>query len=502
MNTRYYKRVNNFSILKAQESALTKAKTLGLDIKPNTFDTNLYPDNPVPDFRKINRFGDRYIDIFGDHAQDYIYGLAHPFDKENWYSATYLPISETILIDYFYVVGYGFEQTIGDVMLTVQQQHEHSFSDIKILPDGAELYVGGELFVVVEKIAFNDEPDATTKEITSALKGVNVLYDKSPITTQATHGRLAKVKGFEHFEGYALHQYDGHYVHSSLSNFAKGFQFILSEFTDKKVPLNVAEKVMWAFFGIDNEHILRANEKAGCITGTLYITSSYDSNSGRFQEIQNHISLPSALSGFQRERKRHGVSNEPFHIDAKSIGSCVHLPVDDHISAGIEVRRIESQKYVQACMGEAKKLFAGKVTFSSRQDLFIETFVVKDVELKLYEIDGELHTVDHLNNLIPVNALLFHSTKDTVWRVEADYSNNPNKYKRPDPSTLPTKWHISRQKYGKPTTALFRLGALSLEDIEHIVSKLKIKAKSSLSHNDMETCMALSKINRKYNTGE
>lgn len=500
MNTRYYDCINNFSIVTAQNNAIAKAEALGLTLNPNVFQNNLYPMSPH--FREVNRFGDRYIDIFGDYAQHYIFGLAHPFDKDNWYCATYLPINETIPIDDFYTVGYGFEQTIGSVMLTVERQHEHSFSDVKISEDSAEFYVGGELFVVVKKLVFDEAPEAAIKEIASALKGVNALYDKSELTTQAIHDRLSKVRGFEKFQGFAISQQDGEYIHSTLSNFTKGFQFILSEFTDGKVPLHVAEKVMWAFFDIDNEHVLRANEKAQCITGTLFIADTYDSNTGRFRAIQNYPNLPSALNGFMHQRKAVDAVDEAFHIDPKGLGALLFMPVDKHVSVSINVRRAESQSYVKDCLKEAKRLLAGNVVFSSRQDFFVETFVVNDVEIKLYDIDGRLHTVDHLNNLLPIDALIFHTAKDDIWRVEANYENVPNKYQRPDPATLPTEWRLSRQKYAKPTTMIFTFGDLSINDIERVVERLKIKAKASTDHVDMDTLKTLWDINQKYGVDE
>lgn len=496
MNTRYYDRINDFSIITAQNNALTKAEALGLTLNPDVFQDDLYPMNPH--FREVNRFGDRYISIFGDYAPQYIYGLAHPFDKDNWYAATYLPISETILVDHFYTIGYGFEQTIGSVMLTVERQHEHSFSDIKLSEDSAEFYVGGELFVVVKKLVFDKESQSTIKEITSALKSVNTLYDNSELTTPAIHGRLSKVRGFEKFQGFAVSQQDGEYIHSTLSNFTKGFQFILSEFTENKVPLHIAEKVMWAFFGIDNEHVLRANEKAQCITGTLFVTDTYDSNTGRFRAIQNYHDIPSALHGFIRQRKAVDALDEAFHIDPEGLGAFLFMPVSKHLSVSMNVHRPESRSYTEDCLKEAKRLLAGNVVFSSRQDFFVETFVINNIEIKLYDIDGRLHTVDHLNNLIPIDALMFHAAKDDVWRVKANYENIPNKYQRPDPATLPTEWRLSRQKYAKPTQMLVKLGDLSINDIERVVKRLNIKAKASRDYVDMDTLKTIWDINQKY----
>jgi len=478
MNKKYYDRVNSFNIYKAQDRALKKAQELDLPLSPSAYEKNIFPEDSIINMSDLTRFADDYFSLFGDNAPDYIYSLLHPFSPDHWYIAEYFPISESIPLDEQFFVDYGLEQTIGNVMLDVKL-FNFTFSDIKILKDGAKFYISGELFATIKKIDFSNQSPTLVKEITSALKGANALSDGGKLNTQTAKSRLSKVTGFSGYQGHALNGEDGHFVHSSISNFVKGFQRLLSEFSDEKIPLNKAEKVMWAFFDINNEHILRANEKLNAVTSTLFITSTRNNDTGIHSDFEIYHNLPSSLAGFTKQLLHKNQTNSPFNIQTGiwPYRGLVSVDIESEETLKVYAHDIASQEYSENCINEAKKLFSGEVKFSSRKDYFLESFTAGGVEISLYKINDELHVTNDCDEIIPVSSLLFHAYRSDVWRVDANYNGE---YEKPDFSKNPIEWHLSRQKYERPTISFFKFGQLTLNEISLVVKKLSLPA-SNLS---------------------
>lgn len=325
MNPKYYSRVENFSIVKSQELAIKKATELGIKLSAIAFDSP-YSEGDEIVVENLNKFGYRFFEIFGEDAEKYIYSLESPFDNNEWYTINYYEVDGKLISSDYSSINYGFKNTLGLIVNDIESLNLQ-FSSVDLREDGADFYINGQIFAKVSKTEFSEVSQTDLSEITTLLKGIHTGRE---FTTDSNIKKLAKLPWFENYLGHKKEKY-GSFVCPSISNFVRGFQWLIQSFTDEKISLNVAEKVMWAFFEIENEHVLRANENKKNVLAHPYLVIFQNDDQTMPFEYYYYRSIQESLLGFRQKIKEYNITAS-FALHKPSFGNMLEIRKKENAS--------------------------------------------------------------------------------------------------------------------------------------------------------------------------
>jgi hypothetical protein len=474
MNTIYQDRVNAFSLIAAQDIGIAKAKELGISVNSNIHDNNLWPKNDSPEIAKINRFGDRVIDIFGRMSHKYIYALAHPFNPSELYTIEYFLVDDHLISKEYISIQYGFKEALAEVISTAYN-HDFSLSNATFSDSSAELYINDQLYAKISLAEFEESNPTHSKEIATLLKGI---HSGREFSKEKTFKRLSKMPFLEGYEGHRM-ELDGKFIHHSIRNYVRGFQWLLESLSDDKVSLNQAEKVMWAFYGITNEHLLYANEKLETPTEFFYSVVINEDTTGNDCKgnIALYKTLPSAISGFRDRIANLELNKKPFHFD-NTFGNITRIENPKVIKErwdiigkyilSIDINKL-SYSPDKEHMNEAERLINNKVTFSSRKDEALQSLTINDKTITIYLRNNQHHIESHLKHLVPIKNLVVgyegQSREVDIFSGNIYSDETPTK-----------EWGFFHYKYDKVQGREIELGELSLDDVHNIIKTLKIPA--------------------------
>lgn len=456
MDLQYSSRLKQFDILVAQDRAIKKAADIGINLHANVNDTNLWPDNNLEYIAKLNRFGDRYLDIFGDNSQEYIFTLEANFSKDNWFKIEYFCIEDRLLTDDYHDVSFGFKEALGRVFYEAERS-TYNFSNIEINEDEAKLYIDDEIFAIITKLEFSDKTESQKKEVRSTFKG---LHSGCEFCKQEQQKKISKIPGLKGCVGYRPYQ-DGLFLDKSISNFVKGFKWLLESLSEDKISLSNAEKVMWSFYDVENEHQLRANEKNGALIKPYFVeVSNGESERSEFIYFKD---FPEAIWEFGEQVKAKNLEDLEYVFDNNPFGYSLNIldPESECNSllslSNLYINDIESnEEYIEL----ADKFFSGNMEFSSRKDSLVKHIKFKEVEVKIHQ-KGKYHYIENdYGKLVQMNRLEINLPKPKL-------SFGP-KSREPE-ITQSTKWKIIRGK-----ESILRLGELSNEEIEQLSKDINL----------------------------
>lgn len=480
MSNLYTKKIDSFSITRSQYLATQKARELGLEIAIEA-DELKYPDRKG--LCHLTHFSDLVLDIFADFGKEYIYSLLYPRDANQWFYIEYYLVNDELITSDVIECQYGIESAIGRA-IAAASENTYSLSGADINGEKADLFVNNNLFAKIRKIEFSDANIETNKEITSLLKGIN---SSSTLSEQSTRSRLSKYPSLQKYAGHEVYG-NGSFLHESVNNYITAFKFILEQFSANRVPRNVAEKVMWAFYEIDNEHVLRANEKRTDICYQPFVLE-YLEDSGREKlhgEFTFFRNFPNAMHAFGENLKSRKISHNAITVEAASYGISTNLYTDESSECNfnlpsntLTVKRkdhSECEHFVES----SRELTNGKTTFKTRESEIVKTVIIGNKTLHVYSRNDILCMESERaeRRLVPLDLLSIGYTCEKSKSHDSFYAEKET----------PKKWCIGFTK--DEVTEVIGLGELDIENIVDAVKKIGIPVHYKLGEHTEQTLKA------------
>ncbi len=482
----YTKKIDAFSISRSQYLATQKARELGLEISSKA-DELKYPDSKM--ISELTYFSDLVLDIFADFGKEYIYSLLYPRDASQWFYIRYYLIDGELITSNYIECQYGIESAIGRAIAEAGES-TYSLSGADINGEKADLFVNNSLFAKIRKIEFSDAKAEPNKEIVSLLKGV---HSSSTLSDQATINRLSKYPNLQKYAGHEVYG-NGAFLHESINNYITAFKFILEQFCESRVPRHIAEKVIWAFYEIDNEHVVRANEKRTDVCYQPFVLEYLEDRDKLHGELEFFRNFPNAMHEYGNNLKSRNISHEAIIVEAASYGISTSLytgePCEYNLnlpSSLLTVARkdhIESEYYLEAC----RDLTNGDIHFKTRESEIVKTVMIGKKTLHVYLRNDilcmESERVER--RLVPLDLLSIGYISKKEKPFDSFYAEKET----------PKEWCIGYTK--NEMQRVISLGELDIEDVVDAVKKIGIPVHYQLGEHTKLTLDAFKIANDEF----